>query len=188
MSAHEEDDKLHFHMAIDKVAQLSDTNAVLCHRIAALEGKKSIPFTFKVKDWKEGGGCSRSFYTSLKGYHMRIEVYAALESGADSMHGVSVFVYHIKGDNDTNLSWPLKAEVKVTLLNQLEDQNHFSKTIVYNSSEDLFAEVWLLGANFIPRSELGYNSVKKTLYLKDDTLYFRVLVKEANNWLRCTDH
>ena len=75
MEAHEEDDKLHLHMAIDTTAKLSNI-------IAVLQEEKPTPFTFKLK-WfhrlKDEEDCAESpdFYTSIKGYCMSIRVYPA---------------------------------------------------------------------------------------------------------------
>jgi len=38
---------------------------------------------------------------------------------------LAVFVYFMSGKNDDNLVWPFRGKVKVTLLNQLEDKNHW---------------------------------------------------------------
>ena len=87
LSAHEEDDKLHLHMAIDMTAQLFDINAKLLdmnsnllNRIAAIEDEKPAPFTFKISELKSHRvHVSPCFYTSPKGYCMHIRVYILLD-------------------------------------------------------------------------------------------------------------
>ena len=97
---------------------------------------------------------------------------------------MSVDVWRSDGDYDDDLSWPLKADVTIALLNQLEDKNHYSKTIAIDTNHRNYAEC----PTFIPHSELELNPVKKIQYLKDDTLYFRVTVNVLNNdWLKCTN-
>jgi hypothetical protein len=64
-------------------------------------------------------------------------------------------------------------DVTITLLNQLEDNNHYTKTInlpATNPHDNLGYP------GFIAHSELAHDPLKNTQYLKDDTLYFRVSV------------
>ena len=49
---------------------------------------------------------------------------------------VSVFACLMKGRNDDNLPWPFTGEVTVTLLNQLEDENHHSDTVTFPEDSD----------------------------------------------------
>lgn len=58
------------------------------------------------------------------------------------------------------------------LLNQLEDN---MKTL---NLEHRYTKY------FIPHTELGYDPVKSTQYLKDDILYFSV--SDHRSWLQCT--
>ena len=119
VAVHEEDDKFHLHMAIDMVSKLSDMNAKLSdlntklsNRIAAIENVKPTPFTFKLNQftwyiennimWKLFK--SPSFYTSLKGYRMHINVHPT----HDDVH-VSIFLD--PGDYDDDLSWPFRADI-----------------------------------------------------------------------------
>ena len=46
---------------------------------------------------------------------------------------VSVFASLMKGRNDDNLPWPFTGEVTFTLLNQLADKNHHTRTISLSS-------------------------------------------------------
>ena len=72
---------------------------------------------------------------------------------------------------DDDLSWPLIADVTITLLNQLEDKNHYSKMAPVNVEH--YGNVLIEYPTFILHSELGFNPVRNTQYLKDDALYFR---------------
>ena len=115
-------------------------------------------------------------------------------NGYSSGNGTHVFVYahFLKGNSDDKLSWPFVGEVTFTLLNQLEDKNHFSRTV------NILAEnnIRLVGGQFdnwgypefIPHSMLDYDPGENTQYLKDDTLYFRasVTIPNHNPWLECT--
>ena len=112
MAAHEQEDKLHLHMAI-KTVQTS-------------KKRSGTPLTFKVSDYqnkKENNieYISPSFYTSSNGYHMAIVVYA-------NGHSVSKDKYVTVSSSflqyDTKLNWPFVGKVTLTLLNQREDNNH----------------------------------------------------------------
>ena len=186
MAAHEEDDKLHLHMAIDSITQLKKkyTNILkhgesITFEVTEFEKKKKKNFEFHCPP----------FYTSHKGYHMDIDAYANGTGSGKDTH-VSVYVYLLKGDNDDKLSWPFVGEVTITLLNQLEDKNHFSKTVNILAEDKMKAGIYDVDySKFIRHSKLGYNTNKNTQYLKDDTLYFRVFVSIPNNkpyWLQCT--
>ena len=44
---------------------------------------------------------------------------------------VSVGAHLMKGENDNHLPWPFTGKLTVELLNQLEDDNHYSKTMIF---------------------------------------------------------
>ena len=210
MAAHEEDDKIHLHMAIVMAAELEkelqdtkDVTARLENKVALLEesmenalAKISILelapqpnsvkgedlMVFNISDYQMkkdmDTACQSSFYTSPEGYHMAIIVYANGKSSGKGTH-VSIYVYMLKGENDDKLNWPFVGDITIILLNQLEDMNHFSKTLNIKAEYDI-RPVQGKGknrgyCNYIPHSELGYNPEKYTQYLKKNTLCFRVL-------------
>ena len=172
MAAHEQEDKLHLHMAI-KTVQTS-------------QKRSGTPVTFKVSDYqnrKENNiiYTSPSFYTSSNGYHMAIVVYASK----------CVSVYSSFLQYDIKLNWPFVGNVTVTLLNQLEDNNHHTMIIDMTTKDNIKAESNRDGLGypeFISHSKLTHDPVKNTQYLKDDTLYFRVSVDIPDHkpWLECT--
>ena len=171
IAAHEEHDKHHLHMAIDTIAKLK-------RKKITLKTKGSI--TFRVTDCHKKINSS-PFYTRTGGYHMKI-------LGELNDKTMSVYACLLKGENDDKLSWPFVGEVTITLLNQLEDKNHFSKTLNVTVEQPVGGNGNCCGfIEFIPHSELGYNQEKNTQYLKDDTLYFRISVKVASHkpWLEC---
>ena len=161
MRAHEEDDKIHLHLALGVVMELKDKNIQLQDTISQLQDtigrleyglqlanykikfsskkrkKKNeqeiILMTFKLTDYKVENDeefMSPSFYTSPEGYHMSIKVHANGNCSGEGTH-VSVFVYILEGRNDSKLKWPFIGSVKIELLNQLEDDNHHIKTVLY---------------------------------------------------------
>ena len=179
MIAHEQEDKLHLHMAI-KTVQTS-------------QKRSGTPLSFKVSDYqnkKENNIMykSPSFYTSSNGYHMAIQVFPNGHSRAKDKF-VTVSSWFIQ--YDTKLNWPIVGKVTLTLLNQLEDNNHHTMIFDIKSTDNIKAESWRDSwgyLQFVPHSELAHDPVKNTQYLKDDTLYFRVSVDIPDHkpWLECT--
>lgn len=126
---HESDDKLHFHMALDKMSAMEE-------KMQVLEDSLKKPVTFQVEGFlsKENTGDkynSPPFYTG-PGYCMAIKVYPG---GRGLYKGtvVSVNVKIKEGKFDAQLKWPYVGDVTVTLLNQLEDKNHHSKVLFLRS-------------------------------------------------------
>eukprot|EP00731_Ephydatia_muelleri_P006718 Em0003g966a len=124
---------------------------------------------------------SPGFYTHPNGFKVYLRVYPNGHSDRAGTH-LSVFMKLMSGDNDDNLVWPLRATFTVTLLNQIRDKNH--KSEVFTIDEKLN---WCkISGNstgppghgnkmFATFSELNLNEAKQCQYLKDDTLYFRVV-------------
>ena len=122
-------------------------------------------------------------YSHFGGYKMCLRIDP---NGYDSGKGthVSVFVHLMKGDNDDNLKFPFKGRIVVSLLNQLEDKNHFTSevwSLEYNLPVDTSGPVttgdrgdgWGL-PKFTPLNDLNYNSDKNCQYLKNDRLFYRI--------------
>ena len=130
---------------------------------------------------------SCQFYTNPGGYMIQTEVDVNGYGSGNGTH-VSVFARLLEGAYDAGLSWPFMGTVTFTLLNQLEDTNHHSWTLKYETSDHaLTGSIW--GKTlFISHFELSHVPVKNIQYLKNDTLYFRVTVTVAGHmpWLDCT--
>ena len=128
---------------------------------------------------------SPSFYTSPNGYHMEVDVDANGYSDSEGTH-VSVFACTLEGKYDAELKWPFVGKVIITLLNQLEDKNHHTKTIFFTATDDYTRTDSWGRSQFIPYSALAHDPFKNTQYLKDDTLHFKVEVKVEDHkpWLQ----
>jgi TNF receptor-associated factor 4 len=175
MAAHEQDDQLHLHMALETVNMQRSVLNSLQVRVASLEGK------FVLSDYqkkKETGELFQfpPFYTHPNGYHMALRVYA----GGELEH-VSVRALTLRGEHDAELKWPFIGTVTFKLLNQLEDKNHYSRTLAFNATRD--ARVGSIGSivRFIPYCALAHDPVRNIQYLKDDTLHFEMLVEVADH-------
>ena len=97
----------------------------------------------------------------------------------------------MKGENDDHLPWPFTGTVTIELLNQLEDENHYSSNIKFIPDDASSLRVMSKKASrngwgqryYISHSDLGYNAPMNCQYLKDDCLYFRISVATGKPWL-----
>ena len=95
---------------------------------SSVEQQASITFKlsgYKAKKKMNSVFISPMFYTGPRGYHMAVRVSA---NGVDDSRGTHLSVYApvVKGPYDAELKWPFTGEVTFTLLNQLEDENHWT--------------------------------------------------------------
>lgn len=183
MVAHEDEDKLHLHMALNTITTMEERLISVEERMddygmVPKVLKDGVSFTFKVRKFaqkkagKEVFRCS-SFYTGPKGYHMDISVYPGGEFCDEGTH-VSIYARLLDGENDAQLKWPFVGKVNITLLNQLS-RKHFKLTMNIISEDNLRARGHGY-PKFISHSELACTGNTHTQYLKDDTLFFRVTV------------
>ena len=201
MTTHEQDDSLHLHMAIDAVVMLQDRLKYTEDAVVMLQDRLKYTErivesdrrykTFALTEYtnkKEGLKLFTSppFYTRWCGYKMQIKVLAYGCGDGEGTH-VSVYACLLQGEYDHRLKWPFTGKVAISLLNQLEDKKHFTKTWPVNNGQ--------VGSQygkpkFFPHALLKpllSKLLTGTQYLKDDTLYFRALVEEnsVKPWLEC---
>ena len=96
---------------------------------------------------------------------------------------VSVFIYLMKGENDAKLKWPFRGIVIVSLLNQLQNDNHHTYKIVFNKATPIESSGQVTKTNraksgrgpgnFISNKAL-IKAKEGTSYLQEDCLYFRI--------------
>lgn len=178
--AHEQDDKLHLHMALETVNSLQNT---IKEERQTLRCNVNSSMTYAFPDFQKNKDAktyvlSELFYTHPNGYRMALVV---VTSGCHSGEGthVSVYVSILKGKYDGILKWPFIGRIHFTLLNQLEDKNHHTDTLDLTAADNACrGDDWGIH-QYIHHSALAHNLVKKTQYLKDDTLYIRVFVEAA---------
>jgi len=181
LQQHENNDTLHLHLAIETINE---------------KQVKEKTHTFKMPGFKQGRYYSSSFYSYPGGYKMCVRV-DANRSGDNADTYVSVYAYLMKGRNDDHLPWPFTGEITITLLNQLEDENHHSRTISFPPDIEASRRVvrsersqkgygW---SKFISHDKVDFDATLNCQYLKDDCLYFRIEVQTAKTtkpWLTCT--
>ena len=166
LGAHQRNDGLHLRHALDTVMKMEDSKNF---------------FTFKLTQ-----------YRSYMGRHFDSPHFS--HCGGDSMY-ITVWV---NGPNYISVSLisknpplPLKGTITVSLLNQLADENHHTRKCDFEATEnDVFDNDKVLCMKipeFIPYSRLTFNLGRYTQYLKDDTLFFQVLVQTSDSkpWLKC---
>ena len=187
LKEHENNDAFHLHLAIETINE---------------QQVKKRSCTFKTPEFRQlksykSAWYSPPFYTHSGGYKMCIRVDANGYDDAPDTH-VSVYVYLTKGMNDDNLSWPFTGEVTITLLNQLADENHHTRSVSFPQDHQASRRVvrsersskgygW---SKFISHDKLDFDATLNCQYLKDDCLYFRIEVQAAKTtkpWLTCTD-
>lgn len=136
---------------------------------------------------KEETWYSKPFYTHPQGYKMQLGVIVNSSSHrfGQTYPCVSVHVCLLRGEFDENLDWPFRGCVTVQLQNQLSEQNHYVKEIVFNdrTPERCAGRVFHSPARgdryglhpFITHADLLHQR-SRLQYLKDDRLCFCVLV------------
>ena len=76
---------------------------------------------------------SNTFYTHTNGYTMCLLVFAAGDGKGKGTH-LSVFLCLTKGSHDDELTWPLSGKFEIKLLNQINDNEHYSNNLSYDDS------------------------------------------------------
>ncbi len=194
------DDTLYFRVSVkvdNHKPWLVCTDKINMDSIKTINNNKTLKdgeqFVFKVTGYSVrksiADDCtSDTFYTSPGGYNMCIRIYPNGSGRGTGTH-VSVYAKLLEGSCDANLSWPFLGTVTFTLLNQLSDENHHTMTVEFETIDNSHVGQSLGYSTFLLQSALAHNPVKNTQYLMNDTLYFRVSVKETTHkpWLMCTD-
>lgn len=128
-------------------------------------------------EWKSPVIC-----THLGGYKFCIGIDA---NGFLSTRGNSVNcdLWAVSGENDDWLKWPVTVEVTLHLINHFpkSDENKTAKTVATWGKPDkryVYTKrrfnTGTIDYCFVKHSELYYDVVAQTQYLKDDALYFTV--------------
>ena len=208
LQQHENNDTFHLHLAIETVNRQQKEMKEMKEEQRAMKGDivhiQSSPCTFKMPKFNQQKTLKQTwfsppFYLHPSTYKICIRVYANGDGDGEGTH-VSVFVYLMCGKNDDNLSWPFKGEVTITLLNQLQDKNHYTNTVTYQRRKNDEANRRIIGrdrgsvgygwAKFISHNRLYYHAKQNCQYLKDDCLYFRITAKAPDPvkpWLTCNN-
>ena len=194
----ENEDKVHLHLVLktvvareEQLIKLSDKVSVQEELQKTLSEGEAVIFQlpgYASKKEKNETFYSTPFYTHPSGYKMCISIDANGYGAGEGTH-IPVFTELLEGRYDNQLHWPFLGTVTYELLNQLGDDSHHKRDIMYDGRDDMRVGSINGYSKFLPHSSLGHNPATNTQYLLDDTLYFRVSVKVGNHkpWLVCTD-
>ena len=146
-----------------------------------------LPYYITPSNYNKKRIFSPQMYTHPGGYKFELLLFP---KGANAGTGteVSIAVYSVKGDYDSELKFPVKFTITVQLLNQHRDQDHHTKDIQceIKNRKRIGDQKNNIGADykFIPLTDLEWNSEKQTQYLKDDCLRFRItkIVVLSDSW------
>ena len=110
--------------------------------------------------------------THPRGYKFKLKLYSNF--GASKY--LAVDVYSIRGDHDDKLKFPAKFTITLELLNQHRDQDHYSKELECTLTREKVASFERICRlhKFISHADLQWNPSKRTQYLKNDCLKFRL--------------
>lgn len=124
---------------------------------------------------------SQPFYTSRYGYKMCARVYLNGDGAGKGTH-ISYFFVVMQGDYDDILHWPFQQKVTLALLDQRTNRRHISDAFRPDPSSSSFTKpttpmnVASGCPLFVPHSQL----LKDDTYLKNDTLFFKVIVDTSD--------
>ena len=170
MEAHELDYASHLGVALDTINLLRE------------ERRNTEPIKLKISDYKIKKDNNEHIqspflYTSPTGYRVSFGVDVNGHAAGKGTH-VSVVAAFLEGRYNAELSWPFIGKITFTLLNQLEDKNHREHVVDLKAVDRTRVGSRKGKAQFISHLALEERDAsKKIQYLKDDTLYFRMLVE-----------
>ncbi len=117
-----------------------------------------------------------TFNTHSRGYTFRIAVRPNGTGEGEIGHGTHVAVYYCSmlGEYVDTLARASRRDITIQLLNQHADENHVTKKILIKLTTN-GSKIYYIDSKFISHDELGWNGAKKTQYLKNDCLKFKIL-------------
>ena len=188
LKKHEDDLQLHLQVTIETVLELKK-----------MFPKPVTPVTIRITDFDKHktANCivhSSPFYTSTNWYKMCLRIDANGNDTGEGTH-VSVFICLMVGKYEDYLTWPFTVTVTIKLLNQLENQSHYLKTVKIPVDNEASQRVvdgdrgpGYGHLKFISYADIAHKPRKNIQYLKDDTLIFRVSAEapDYKPWLECT--
>lgn len=127
---------------------------------------------FKYQEIKSSnrGLDSQAMYSHPGGYRFILRTHPCGLHGNRGTH-LSVEIFSVKGDFDNNLIFPAKFTITLQLCNQYHDQDHYTTDIGCHGREKTRLAVT---SHLISNADLEWNPHKKTQYLKEDRLVFRI--------------
>ena len=136
----------------------------------------------KIKATQEGKLISLysvPFFTSQRGYRMRLQLYLDGVGSGKSTH-ISLYMFIMRGDFDDLLSWPFRKEVTMALLSQDKKVEMISRTLSPGDSNSCFQKPT---TDLNPRAGFSkfapISVLKNCAYSKNDAIYIKVIVEKS---------
>lgn len=173
----------HLHLALEKLEKLENTMETVVSQLKwscyltseVASGSQVAPVIFRITEstskknekafWK-----SPYFFTATNGYKMYTTA-TFVDSHLEIYMAVGV-------NKNDDLNWPLRGKFNVAFLNQISDNNHYSRRIIYDDkcSDDVAGRnasySWGF-SQFISYDRL-YTTSSTCQYVKDDSMYIKV--------------
>ena len=123
---------------------------------------------------------SPDFYSWDQGYKLKLLVYPNGFGYGKGKH-LSIFVVVTKGEFDAILPWPFNRSVKISLLNQKQDEkDHLMKFVEFNEATPDYNEKPITERNkgWGNNQFISHNELTNSPYLVDDTIFLEAKVIE----------
>ena len=119
---------------------------------------------------------SQPFYTSRYGYKMCGRVYLNGDGMGKGTH-LSLFFVLMRGEYDALLEWPFRQKVTLSLLDQSPARRDLSDTFRPDPTSSSFRRpsTEMNIASGCPMF-ISHNDLQNSRFLKDDTLYMKIVV------------
>ncbi|XP_065901622.1 TNF receptor-associated factor 4-like [Dysidea avara] len=123
---------------------------------------------------------SEPFYSHETGYKLCLLVYPDGNGDGKGTH-LSVYLNIMKGSHDDELTWPLRGKFEITLLNQLNNSEHCSRSVIINNDHRYTGRVTrryrAVGgfgvSKFVSHEDLLKVTIK-CQYLKETCVFFKI--------------
>ena len=160
----------------EKESEIAELKAQQLYGVFPIEFVMSEFDKYKKDDiWYSG-----PFYTHHRGYKMCLKVFPNNEGSS-----VDIGVCLMRGGFDKQLKWPFQGKVTVKVINQVQDKEHYTETVDFNSASGAAisclrvtngerAPKGRFNKQVLTHSDLNYNPGKNCQLLMDNCLSFRV--------------
>ena len=153
--------------------------------VMATAKDNTLPMTIKISEYtklKQTHWNKSSIYSHDRGYKMRFRVFPGGYSNGKGTH-MSISLLLLKGPYDDELTWPMKENFELKLLNQISDCEHHSQTLDFGDDTtnmsssrvvhgDKAIKGW--GNHLFISNEYLHKVTPTRQYLKDDCIFLQV--------------
>lgn len=155
-----------------------------CFRMTDCQRKQEAGSTFTSQPfYTRSGSCG--YHMVIEVSHIRIKNRGNAEDAASDY--ISIFARIVDGKFNDELPWPFIGDITFILLNQIIDRHHFK--VLHIKAEDNVIRGVTCGIPQFVSQKVCYDAdaMETGQYLMDDTLCFKIAVKEHKTWLTCSN-